>query len=685
MDVPLSLIDGMSSGPDIFVSYSREDQATARRFAEAFEQAGLRVWWDQSLSPGEAFDQVTEKALDEARAVVVLWSKKSVESRWVRAEAMQAHNSRRLVPVMIEPCRRPLLFELTQTADLSGWNGDPEDPAWTAFVGGVRKFTGAGTATEAAPSPAPSPRAGRKSGRVAIIAGVAVLGVAVLAGAILWRSGGTPGDAERTAGARGDAAATSAPPSIAVLPFADLSPSRDQEFFADGLTEEILNSLARIPDLKVSGRTSSFYFKGRNEDLKAIGEKLGVAFLLEGSVRKSGDELRITAQLIKAVDGFHVWSQTYDRSRQDIFRIQEEIARSVADVLQVALGVGDLARSAGTTRDIQAYEAWLEGRARVRTLSTDGTRSAIPKFEFAVQRDPHFEHAWLSLQDGYRLLSSILTEREGVAEARRKAAETIDVAIEKNPQSELLPLVRDFERRVNSSDWLEMARLWPRINQALSRYGLIDNIDARGMQGQWHIAVDKAGIALPTLQDVSERDPLESPMILAEALSNLGRLAEATAQRQRGLAMQASELLAMNELLAVASTTDKAAIEKAWQRARSLSNDPVVAAMFELRQQPQEALRELARREGTIPSSRLALWAAMFGDPARAVQYLRQDDDEQRRRVTALSLWRPIMRDARRLPEFKALVREWGFVDYWREFGWGEHCRPVGADDFTCQ
>ncbi len=178
--------------PDIFLSYSREDQATARLFAEGFEREGFSVWWDATLNPGEAFDQVTEKALREAKAVVVLWSKKSVDSRWVRAEAMQANDSKTLVPVMIEPCKRPIMFELTHTADLSQWTGDRKDAAWQSFVGGVRLFverdgkvpagTPASTISRASISPvmrASLRGTGNRSTKVAL--GFAILGMALLA------------------------------------------------------------------------------------------------------------------------------------------------------------------------------------------------------------------------------------------------------------------------------------------------------------------------------------------------------------------------------------------------------------------------------------------------------------------------------------------------------------------------
>jgi len=132
--------------PDIFLSYSRDDQTTARLFAEGFEREGLSVWWDATLNPGEAFDQVTEKALREAQAVVVLWSKKSVDSRWVRAEATQANENKTLVPVMIEACKRPIMFELTHTADLSQWTGERKDQTWQSFLAGVRLFVERGGA-----------------------------------------------------------------------------------------------------------------------------------------------------------------------------------------------------------------------------------------------------------------------------------------------------------------------------------------------------------------------------------------------------------------------------------------------------------------------------------------------------------------------------------------------------------
>jgi len=144
---------------DIFLSYAREDQETARLFADGLEAAGLTVWWDVTLRSGEAYDEVTEEALREAKAVVVLWSRNSVDSRWVRAEATHGDKNKILAPAMIEPCERPILFELTQAAELFDWKGDLNDPAWNEFVDDLRKLIAAGEAAATAPAQAqPAPR-----------------------------------------------------------------------------------------------------------------------------------------------------------------------------------------------------------------------------------------------------------------------------------------------------------------------------------------------------------------------------------------------------------------------------------------------------------------------------------------------------------------------------------------------
>ncbi|MEJ2514783.1 MAG: tetratricopeptide repeat protein, partial [Gammaproteobacteria bacterium] len=215
---------------------------------------------------------------------------------------------------------------------------------------------------------------------------------------------GAPPVAERqgTADAAGPVvpeADSPAEASIAVLPFVDMSPNRDNEYFSDGLTEELLNALARIRALKVAGRTSSFAYKGKDQDLRVIGEELGVAHLLEGSVRMAGNRLRITAQLINADDGYHLWSETYDRELDDVFAIQTDIAEHVADALKVTLLGEDADRmQAGGTDNLDAYNDYLRGVYLINQGSREqATRQAVAAGESALAEDPGYANAWTAL------------------------------------------------------------------------------------------------------------------------------------------------------------------------------------------------------------------------------------------------------------------------------------------------
>ena len=183
--------------------------------------------------------------------------------------------------------------------------------------------------------------------------------------------------------------------SIAVLPFADMSQARDQEYFSDGLSEELLDVLTKIPQLRVIGRTSSFQFKGKNEDLRVIAGKLGVDHLLEGSVRKEGNRVRITAQLIKASDGSHLWSETYDRTLDDIFKVQDEIADAVAQAMQVTLLAGTLPRRMPASSE--AHNRYLEGKYFFQRRTKDDYEKAIVSFERALAADQAFAPAWAGL------------------------------------------------------------------------------------------------------------------------------------------------------------------------------------------------------------------------------------------------------------------------------------------------
>ncbi len=234
--------------------------------------------------------------------------------------------------------------------------------------------------------------------------------------------------------------------SIAVLPFVNMSSDKEQEWFSDGLTEELLNALARTPDLLVAARTSSFKFKGSTEDIPTIAKALGVAHVLEGSVRRGRDDLRITAQLIRASDGFHLWSQTYDRKPDDVIAIQEEIAVEIATALETAMDPEALAKmvSAGTN-SVAAYNAYLQGLAYgASTLSTGDAYTflgARDSFERAIELDPEFSLAYWKLADFWQLQLSVTNIVAGIVEMPREEMKIrFDEAINKAIESERDPV-----------------------------------------------------------------------------------------------------------------------------------------------------------------------------------------------------------------------------------------------------
>ncbi|MCC7267444.1 MAG: tetratricopeptide repeat protein, partial [Caulobacteraceae bacterium] len=221
--------------------------------------------------------------------------------------------------------------------------------------------------------------------------------------------------------------------SVAVLPFANFSANPEAEYFADGLTEEVINGLAQIPDLKVAGRTSVFYFKDKNEDLREIGRKLGVSHVVEGSVRREGDRLRVTAQLVTVSDGFHVWSKTYDRTVDDAFAIQTEIAASVAEALKTRLAVAG-PTGAAQARDPKAYQLELVARAQYRRLTREDLLAAREKYRQLIRMEPKNPSA----HAGFALATMIVAQNHlalDFADARREAEAAVNRALALDPNN----------------------------------------------------------------------------------------------------------------------------------------------------------------------------------------------------------------------------------------------------------
>ena len=368
----------------VFLSYASQDAEAAARICEALRAAGVEVWFDRSeLRGGDAWDSQIKKQIHDCALFIPVISAHTnartegyFRGEWnlaTRRLLDMADDAAFLVPVVIDETREadarvPEEFLRAQWTWLPGGETPP------AFAQRVRQLLGLDPApastAKAAATGAIEPSA-RSAGSVRPTRYAAACGVSrfpSLHCCWFWAvelSGTSKARATRLRRSRqlavSPAAAAPNEKSIAVLPFADMSAGKDQEYFADGLSEELLNLLAKLPELRVIGRTSSFQFKGRNEDLRVIGEKLNVAHILEGSVRKSGEKVRITAQLIRAADGSHLWSETYDRTLDDIFVVQDDIAGEVVKALKLTLlDTTSVTRSRPV--DPEAYNLALQGR-----------------------------------------------------------------------------------------------------------------------------------------------------------------------------------------------------------------------------------------------------------------------------------------------------------------------------------
>lgn len=370
----------------VFLSYSREDQARAEAVVAVLAQAGFEVWWDGLLVGGAAYANAIEEALEAAVAVIVLWSRASIGSDWVRDEAARGRDRGCLVPVSLDGSEPPLGFRQYQVINLSKWRGKGEDAQIRAVLQAVRSAHGA-------PLPRQRPLPGlpgRQAGRRRVLIAGGSLAVAALGGSwFAWRRGLIGG-----AGVAGN--------SVAVLPFANLSNDPGQGYFSDGLAAEVRAELARNNHLQVIGQVSSDSFRDSRLGAISIAQGLGVAYLLDGNVRRSGKACRIGAELIDGRSGFSRWAQTFDRSIEDIFAVQSEIAGAVAAALTRELKsvqgsatepVRVEAVSGGTT-NVAAFDAYLRGRAAYNLYEGETSdRAALAAFEAAIAADPKFAAA----------------------------------------------------------------------------------------------------------------------------------------------------------------------------------------------------------------------------------------------------------------------------------------------------
>jgi TolB-like protein len=472
---------------DIFLSYNREDQARAKLFAETFEAQGFKVWWDVGLRTGEAYDEVTETALRTAKAVVVLWSKKSVQSRWVRAEATLADRNKTLVPCMIEPCERPIMFELTQTAELGHWTGETTDRVWLRFLADVARFVGRERA------PAPHPVSGPLPAPIA---------------------------AQAAPGARGSK------PSIAILPFTNRSTERADEVFAGGMGEDIAGALSLGRGLRVISQSATMAYRKNTSDLRTIGQELGAKYILEGNTRRVGQTLRVTAQLVEAENGAILWTQKFDRPLSELAELQEELVEELASHLGVQIQKQEMERALKKPGDITAWEAVMRSWAAYARFTAESLAIGVAEARRAVSLAPDYAvaRATLAMALALQYNQTGFRDRALIDEAEQLA----DAALSLNPNhaTVLFQVVNVFINARRAHEALPLAERAVALNPS--------SIDARQVLA---ICLIHSGRYKEALEHLAEGDRVaprafQSVFSLGHrswALYGLGRLEEALA------------------------------------------------------------------------------------------------------------------------------------------------------------
>ena len=502
---------------------------------------------------------------------------------------------------------------------------------------------------------------------------VLIAGLAIVAVVAVWQGSQTADDSTDTTRANG------ATTSIAVLPFADMSPGGDQEYFGDGIAEELLDELARLDGLQVASRTSSFAFKGSNDDSQAIANALNVDFVLEGSVRKDGERIRITAQLINAADGYHAWSQTYDRDLVDIFAIQDEISDSVAGALGVRLGVGSVNafRGAGT-QDVEAYETYLKATQLNMLIQPRDRRRML---ERAIELDPDYAAAWAAL--GLTIAGTMwINPVEDAPAIVEDAIEKLLRAVELGPDS---AYARTLMATVNYAllDWIGSEESYAEALSIRVDAGSVNHHANMLMRAGRSSAAEAKYVAAYRIDPV----PLGAQRLRANVQLAQRRFDETIqiAEAMGGFGQQLLVLkVALNTADAVAVHDALAALPHLGQQTSEFIQP--VLERFDTSEDVREILRQVYSDSSINWPSKyndIAMLAAFFDDEKLALEAIAFE--VRRTTIRAGSLWYPLMSKVRQTQGFKDLVREINLVDYWRAYGWADHCYPAGEDDFECQ
>jgi TolB-like protein/Flp pilus assembly protein TadD len=635
----------------VFLSYASEDAPAAQRICEALRAAGIEVWFDQSeLRGGDAWDNSIRQQIKGCALFVPIISKNSriraegyFRLEWklaVDRSHLMATDKAFLVPVVIDAtheadARVPERFREVQ------WSRLPEGETPPGFVERVQRLL----SSDVAPSPARSTLPGSGSNSAPVSASVkprrpAYSGIAVAAVAALMvialaylivenyrspKSAAAPPSPPPAAPLPAAVPSSSAEPStisersIAVMPFVDMSEKKDQEYFSDGLSEELIGMLSKVPDLRVPASSSSFFFKGKPTSLTEIGKTLRVANVLEGSVRKSGNQLRITAQLTRVDTGYQIWTESYDREFKDVFKVQRDIAAAVVKALQLKLAPGTIGVST-VTPSASAYNLFLQGQYFVRRANDADTQKGIELLKRSIAEEPRYAPAHAELGAAYVFMTAFGTGGSAEVALARKE---VDSALQYDPTLVIAYMV-SANLALMKFDW---ASAGAEVDRALARepnnpYALF----LKGVLARVHGHVDDA---IGYYRSSVEGNPLEmGPRLhLAFALQAAGRIEEARAAANDALAISPSAVklnftLGMLELAQGRTDSARSFVDREAAQWYRLTGQAIVADAQKRTADADAALKQLIDTDANSSAVQVAQIYAMRKDLDAAFKWL---------------------------------------------------------------
>lgn len=476
--------------------------------------------------------------------------------------------------------------------------------------------------------------------------------------------------------------------SVAVLPFINMSSDPEQEYFSDGITEEIINALVKIPGLSVPARTSVFGFKGQQGDVRNIGQQLGVTHVLEGSIRSQGKQVRITAQLIKVDDGFHLWSETYDRQLDNIFIVQEEIAAAIARVLTGELGL-EVITVPNQTNNMEAYDSYLQGRALLHKRGEENLDQAIELFTHTVTLDPEFAPGWAAMALTYSVMDWTSARPE-------KAISTANHALSLDPDNvdaldALASALRESWQWADAEVYFEQAMaIDPQSSELLEDYaeflGMVGRIDE-------YLSIGETGYAVDPLLG-----PLADSYVLA--LSNMGKYDRAMEVIEEWNKSTNQEHIPdwwhepvwkMMPLMAGGDTSGAIAMAK--KMGPEQMSEPVKLAIIELLEDPaneqaRDILRNTVSTENRLYYSSDSYTSYLVliytGDIDYSIDRM-ISDARQYGHGNIEHIWSPILSELRQLPRFEEFLELVNLPEYWDQAGWPDICQRHDDGRIACQ